>query len=190
MPKRNVPLVNDNYYHIYNRVIAGRKLFYTREDYVSYLTLWKTVEFSSCCRLISYCLMPNHYYYLIQVIDAHLFPKKMSYLFNCYLKSLNNSRNETGSYFKSRFKAKCIDNESYLMAVCAYIHLNPLKAGLITSLEQWSFSNCLEFLGKRSGTLWDKTFFAQHIQTPRNYESYLQTRYTEDGLELYIFKES
>ena len=189
MPSRKVPIINGNFYHIFNRVVKGRRLFYKTENYLFYLNLWKEVDFSTCCRLIAYCLMPNHYHYLIQIIDAALFPRKISYFFNRYLKSLNVSKKETGRYFENRFQAKLIDNERYLIGVCCYIHLNPIKANLVTSLDQWPFSNYLEFIGKRNGKLWDRKFFEEYIQFPSEYKEYIKSRYTEDGLGPYIFKD-
>ncbi len=189
MPIRSVPLVNGYFYHIYNRVVEGRKLFYVNDNYLFYLRLWKEVNFSACCRLIAYCLMPNHYHYLVQITDAVLFPKKISYLFTRYLKSLNTSRKETGRYFQNRFQGKWIDDESYLTRVCCYIHLNPLKANLVQTLEQWPFSNYLEFIGKRQGELWDRDFFYTYFHSPGDYESYITSRYAEEGLAPYLFKE-
>jgi putative transposase len=106
------------------------------------------------------------------------------------LKSLNSDRHETGRYFQNRFQAKLIDSDAYLITVCGYIHLNPVKANLVRSAEQWAYSNYLEFLGKRHGTLWDQTFFNQYIQHPANYEQYLRSKYTEEGLEPYTFEEN
>jgi len=189
MPTRNVPLINGYFYHIYNRVVEGRKLFYSDENYLFYLRRWKEVDFSTCCRLIAYCLMPNHYHYLVQITDAVLFPKKISYFFNRYLKSLNASRKETGRYFQDRFKAKWVDNEKYLIGVCCYIHLNPVKANLVPTLNQWPFSNYLEFIGKRNGELCDRNFFNTYFQSPLAYENYIQSRYSEEELEAYLFDE-
>jgi putative transposase len=189
MPSRKVPLINGNYYHIYNRVVEERKLFYSQENYLFYLKLWKEVDFSLCCRLCAYCLMPTHYHDLIQITDANLFPKKISYFFNRYLKSLSSSRNETGRYFENRFQAKYVDDESYLLTVCCYIHLNPIKAKLVTALDQWPYSNYLEFIGKRPGALWDRTFFDQYIQSSQNYEHYMTSQYTAEGLGPYIFED-
>lgn len=189
MPSRKVSLLNGYYYHVYNRVVTGRKLFYTEQNYLFYLKLWKEVDFSPCCRICAYCLMPTHYHYLVRITDAALFPKKISYFFNRYLKSLNSVRQETGRYFKNRFQVRLIDTEDYLITVCGYIHLNPVKANLVTSSEQWPYSNYLEFMGQRHGTLWDQTFFGQYIQHPANYEQYLRLKYTEEGLAPYIFEE-
>ncbi|MBI1929546.1 transposase [Candidatus Poribacteria bacterium] len=189
MPTRNIPLINGHFYHIYNRVVEGRKLFYSHENYIFYLKRWKEADFSTCCRLIAYCLMPNHYHYLVQITDAALFPKKVSYFFNRYLKSLNASRKETGHYFQNRYQAKWIDDERYLIRVCCYIHRNPVKANLVSTLNQWQFSNYLEFIGKRQGELWDRNFFNTYFQSPSDYERYIQSIYSEEGLEPYLFDE-
>ncbi|HEX9934899.1 MAG TPA: transposase [bacterium] len=187
MPRRSIPLLGDHYYHIYNRVIYGRKLFYSSQDYVDYLNLFKQIDFLSSCRLIAYCLMPNHYHYLAYIIDPELFSKKMMFFFNKFLKSLNVARHESGRYFVNRFQAKTVNNERYLIQLCCYIHLNPLKTGLVKSLEDWPFSNYLDFMGKRRGELWDKTFFDKFIGTATDYEGYIRSLWDDSKLEPYVF---
>ncbi|MBN2029713.1 transposase [bacterium] len=187
MPRRSIPLLNNHYYHIFNRVIQGRKLFHSNDDYIHYLTLFKEIDFSLCCRLIAYCLMPNHYHYLVHIVDPKLFSKKMMFFFNKYLKSLNTSRHESGRYFVNRFKAKVIEKEQYLLKLCCYIHLNPLKAGLVQSLEDWPFSNYLDFIGRRNLELWDKRFFEKFIGSHSNYHGFIHSLWDKSELEPYIF---
>ena len=187
MPSRSVPLVNGLYYHIFNRVSESKKLFYSQADYISYLTLWQDVDFSTCCKLIAYCLMPNHYHYLLQITDERLFPRKLSYFFNKYLKSLNTKRNEQGRYFENRFKAKVIEDERYLVGVCCYIHLNPVKANLVLSPRDWPFSNYLEFIGRRKGVLWDRLFLKEYFQSPSEYEEFIKSEYDETEVDQFGF---
>lgn len=188
MPRRNIPLLSNHYYHIYNRVIQGRKLFYSNNNYTFYLNLFKQVDFSQSCRMIAYCLMPNHYHFLVYITNPKLFSKKMMFFFNKYLKSLNTARKEQGRYFENRFKAKVIENELYLLGLCCYIHLNPLKSGLVKSLNDWPFSNYLEFIGKRHGDLWDSTFFQQFIVTHSNYLEFMAAQYNENDLKSIIIE--
>ncbi len=189
MPKREKPLENGRFYHVYNRVAPNKKLFYSAENYTYFLKLWKKTDFTLCCRLIAYCLMPNHYHFLVQMTDAALFTKKISYVFDRYLKALNNQRKESGQYFKDRFKAKIIENENYLLAVCCYIHLNPVKAHLVDSLAEWPFLNYFEFTGMRSGVLWDEGFFEEYVVSSSDYENYLASRYNDVEIGAYIFDE-
>jgi putative transposase len=189
MPKRDMPLVEGYYYHVYNRVNHDKNLFYSYDNYVYYLDLFKKVDFSASGRMIAYCLMPNHYHYLIQILDAGLFTKKMVFFFNKYLKSLNAARKETGPYFTNRFKAKSIEDEHYLLGLCCYIHQNPVKAGLVQSLDEWPFSNYLEFVGKRHGDIWDNIFFQEFIGTHSNYLAYMNKQYNEEDFKPLVFVE-
>ena len=187
MPKRTIPLIQDCFYHVYNRVEENRKLFYTDENYSFYLKLWGKVNFKQSCRILSYCLMPTHYHYLLQILDPLLFSKKMSYFFNVYCKSLNSQRNETGRFFTNRFKVKLIDNENYLMRLCAYIHLNPVRSNLAIAPEEWPYSNFLSCIGKNEDRIADQKFFKEMILTHSDYEEFIRTRYDQEGLDVYLF---
>ncbi|MCK5145495.1 transposase [bacterium] len=155
MPKRKVPLINDHFYHVYNRVEKGRKLFYNDEHYLFFLKLWLDVDFKSSCKILAYCLMPTHFHYLLQVLDSDLFSKKMSYFFNRYCKSLNTQTNQTGNIFPNRFKAKIITDEKYLTGLCGYIHMNPVRTEMVSAPEQWPYSNYLSCIGRGEDKICD-----------------------------------
>lgn len=63
-----------------------------------------------------------------------------------------------------------VDKEEYLIHLCRYIHLNPLKAGLVSRPEEWPYSNYLEWINKRDGTLKDEAFIKDHFTTIEEYE--------------------
>jgi putative transposase len=189
MPSRIVKLEDNYYYHIYNRVIEDKKLFYSTENYIFYLKLWNDIDFSNTCKVIAYCLMPTHYHYLLKIKNTTIFTKKISYLFNRYLKSLNTVRHEKGQYFRNRFKAKLIDDEKYLIQLCYYIHLNPLKSGIVKSLDDWPFSNYLAFIGKRNGKLIDQEFYREYIQSAKNYRDAIKTISFNKDFDKYIFED-
>jgi len=189
MPPRSTPLLPECYYHIYNKVVEGAKLFYSNHDFFLYLQLWQEVDFTSCCRLEAYCLMPTHYHYLVKMIYGKQFSKKLSYLFNIYLKTINNAQKHQGRFFSNRFQSRLVDNSDYLIHLCGYIHLNPIEAGLVKDIEKWPFSNYLEFAGKRNGKLWDPEFFTDHFSDHSTYEEFLKNKYDNEGLDKYIFKD-
>ncbi|MCP4417024.1 MAG: transposase, partial [Chloroflexi bacterium] len=72
--------------------------------------------------------------------------------------AVNRQRNRSGTLFEGRFKHKLVDRDGYLIHLRRYIHANPVKAGLVTRLEDWPFSNYLEWIGERPGTLVDYEF--------------------------------
>ena len=189
MPSRKVKLTNNCFYHIFNRTLDGRQLFYSNSDYIAYLKLWKEVDFTTCVRILAYCLMPNHFHYLFLITDETLFPRKISYFFNKYLTRLNALRNESGNFFKGRYQAKLVKDLQYLISLCGYIHLNPVEAGIVNVPEKWVFSNYLEFIGKRNGTLFDVELFDEYIKSSDYYVEYLKTRYSSDSLGPFLFDE-
>ena len=189
MPSRSVPLINGHYYHIYNRTVGFKKLFYSHDDYVYYTDLLKEIDFSPCCDLIAYCLMPNHYHYLVRITDKNLFPKKMSFFFSKYLYSLQQHQIESGRYFVNRYQNKLITDESYLIHLCCYIHLNSVKAGLVDSVEAWPYSNYYAFVGKTKDQIWSSEFWSEYIQSSANYRELLHMHDFEESIQPFFFSE-
>lgn len=189
MPSRKTPLINGHRYHIYNRVHEGTELFFSKINYLFFLNLWQEINFAECCRLLAYCLMPNHYHFLLRMTNAEKFPGKVSYLFDRYLKTITAASKRHSRFFENRFKNKLVEEDAYIIRLCCYIHMNPVKAGLATRLEDWPYSNYLEFIGKRSGKMWDAEFFYTYFKDFSEYEHLIKETYSEIGLEPYLFDE-
>ena len=66
---------------------------------------------------------------------------------------MNARYNRVGSLFQGAFQAKHVDRDYYLVYLSAYIHLNPVTAGLVQHAEKWEFSSFREYIGTRHGTL-------------------------------------
>ena len=87
-----------------------------------------------------------------------------------------------GSLFQSHTKAKRIDEVEFLPLVCFnYIYLNPLKAKLIKSLNDWPYSSFLDYTGERNGTLVNKVALSEVLDI--NFTNYRQDifEYLMDG---------
>jgi len=140
-------------YHIFNRGCNRNPIFYTDENY-RYLTekISTTVERFGV-DVIAYCLMPNHYHLLVQQNSEVPISKWLQYIFNGYSQAINKQEGRTGTLFEGRPKHILIDSDEYLLDVIAYIHFNPVAAGLTSKPVKWEFSNCLEWLGKRESML-------------------------------------
>jgi hypothetical protein len=141
--------------------------------------------------MIAYCLLPNHYHFLVRQNGdetAGLLPQK---IFNGYTKALNKRYSRTGTLFEGRYKAIHVDKEGYLLHLCRYIHANPIRHNLVTQLNDWPFSNYLEWVKLRKGTLIDYELVQEHFSTPQQYiqfvESYLNGIHKlPDGIEPYL----
>jgi putative transposase len=155
-------------YHIYNQGNRKQPLFYKRDHYLHFLKhVRKYVSPNSI--ILAYCLMPNHYHFLIQTTEKSIAPKKVGNIMSSELSNgfrmlqstfaqvINTERSEVGSLFKQKAQAKEIDKESLnLIHVYNYIHQNPVAASLVSEMGDWEFSSYRDFAGLRNGTLCNK----------------------------------
>jgi putative transposase len=93
------------------------------------------------------------------------FPYRVGILLSSYAQAINKQNNTTGSLFQQKTKAKILceqigeQKENYLMNCFFYLNRNPLKAKLVSDLNDWIYSSYLDYAGLRNGSLCDKDFF-------------------------------
>lgn len=158
-------LTPDTTYHIYNRANGNEPLFYQERNFSYFLKKYKE-HISPIADTFCYCLMPNHFHFLIRIksekelfnyfkIDdskllsnrtgfenlSGLITKKFSNLFNAYSKAINKQENRKGSLFMRPYKRKKVTDEKYLKKLVHYIHYNPVEARLAKKPEDWKHSS-------------------------------------------------
>ncbi len=152
MPYRTIAFEPGNFYHLYNRGNNRQNIFFERENYLHFLRLVRRYLTSEEVEILAYCLMPNHYHLLVHFKAGNL-SEQMKVLSLAYTKGMNARYNRVGALFQGRFGSSQVDRESYLVHLVRYIHLNPVKAGLVTHPNEWEFSSYREYAGQRQGTL-------------------------------------
>jgi putative transposase len=173
------PFVRGAFYHLYNRGIDGKDIFYSKGNYIYLLGIIKSSIKVYGVDLVAYCLMPNHYHFLArQQTDQPLF-RWIQYLFNVYSQALNHQLERHGSLFQGRAKHIVVDQDAYLIHLTQYIHYNPVSSRLVASPEKWPYSNYLECIGKRHGTLHNPEFLSNYFRKPSDYQEYMDS-YRED----------
>jgi putative transposase len=163
------------YYHVYNRGCNRESIFVGDENYRFLLRQIKKFLPDSSVTLIAYCLMPNHYHFMIRSDLDNRVAKFIQRLLNSYAQAFNRQQQRTGTLFEGRAKSIWIEDESYLLQLCRYIHLNPVAAGLVVKPEDWQYSNYLEWIGKRNGTLVDLEFVRAYFPKPEIYAEFVQS---------------
>ena len=107
-----------------------------------------------------------------------------------YTKAINKRFQRTGVLFQGQFQAKPVSTSSYLLNLCRYVHGNPVKDGLVADIAQWPYSNYLEWIGERNGTLVNKGFVQDNFDTADEYRKfvleYLRTRQLPADVLLYL----
>lgn len=173
MPRREIRYVPGGYYHIYNRGANKVSLFRSEENYYYSLRLLKEYRERLRISVVAYCLMPNHYHWLVRQdgnAPAGLLPQRV---WKAYSVAYNKLYHHTGTLFEDRYQAIHVCNADYLLHLCRYIHVNPVKHGIALTPDLWPFSNFLDWIDKRNGTLLDKAFIRAHFDRPQNYVAYV-----------------
>jgi len=173
MPSRAAIFVRGNYYHLYNRGVGKSLLFFNDDNYLYCLRLIKRNAQKFGVQVVAYCLMPNHYHFLLRQDSDVPLSKFINVLFNAYVQAVNRQQNRKGALFEGRFRHALVDRDEYLIHLSRYIHLNPRKANLVSNLDDWPYSNYLEWVGERSGTLIDLDVVRQYFPTPGLYREFV-----------------
>ncbi len=114
-------------YHIYNRGNRKGNIFLDTKDYLRFLKKLKEYKEKYAIEFMCYCLMPNHFHFLLRQKENGAITKFMLSLCTSYSKYFNLKHNYVGRLFQERFRAKIVETDEYLLHLSRYIHLNPLS---------------------------------------------------------------
>jgi REP element-mobilizing transposase RayT len=137
-------------YHVTSRGNALNKIFSDDQDRESFLsTLGSVVKrYNWLCH--AYCLMNNHYHLMVETPDANL-SIGMRQLNGIYTQKYNRRHHKPGHLFQGRFKAIVVQKENYLLELCRYVVLNPVRAGVVEKPEAWEWSSYRSTAGLSKG---------------------------------------
>ncbi len=152
---------NDGLYHIINRGNYRRDLFYSAKTKRAFIrTLIEACEKSGWW-LYAYVIMRNHYHLAIATPKGNLI-FGMQWLQSTFANRFNRLRGENGHLFQGRYKSLVVEPGTALCEVVNYIHLNPVRAGIVSigHVGDYAFSSLPKFLQrKREKVLHCKTGF-------------------------------
>ena len=171
MNKHHIPLVADNYYHLFNRAIGREKLFISYENY-RYFLQKMVLHVLPVADLFAYSLMPNHFHLLIRIkphknLAAHFKLKKarlfipekhnmadfimerISNWLNAYTKAFNKVYNRKGSLFIDYTKRSEARSEADITSFILYIHQNAVHHGLNKSIGRWPNDSYQNIIGRQ-----------------------------------------
>ena len=200
MPRRAIPFLPDQYYHFYNRGNNRQAVFFERDNYLYFL---RGIKKYVCPHVdvIAYCLMPTHYHILAQVRGKTSEVLKTSEVSSpvsramqkfgiSYTKAINKRFERVGALFQGQFQGKPITSDAHWVNLCVYIHANPVKDGLVALPEEWEYSNYLEWMNLREGTLVNREFVKDVFGTPAEYKQrvmeYIKTRNMPEDVQKYL----
>lgn len=158
--------LSNNLYHIYNQGNNQETIFLSRDNYLRFLQKFRVLV-SPYCNVLAYCLMPNHFHFMVEATEksadivqlGNVTSNKLSngfrLLLSEYAFEFNQINNRSGSLFRQKTKAKDLSeftDINYPLTCFNYTHLNPFEAGLVTLVQDWEFSSLRDYLELRKGT--------------------------------------
>ncbi len=108
-------------------------------------------RFDACA--LAYCLMNNHYHLVLQSRRGNL-ARVMRHINGVYTQAFNRRHEKSGHVFQGRYWSSLVDSDAYLLKVCAYVDLNPVRAGLAGKAVDWRWSSHQALVGTAPLPAW------------------------------------
>lgn len=128
------------------RGIRRKEIFSNEGDYGMFLTMLSRELERYQCKVHAYCLMTNHYHLLLETSEYEVW-KLMKNLAHNYAQYFNSVNSYQGHLFEGRYKACLVEDDTYFLQTSRYIHLNPVKAGIVENPEDYPWSSYRTMLG-------------------------------------------
>lgn len=126
-------------YHVIARGNARERIYRAEADYQLFLEILEqtTDRYGLCCH--DYCLMGNHYHLVVETPRANL-PLAMRQLNGLYARRFNLRHGRCGHVFQARYRSILVEKETYLLSLCRYVDLNPVRAGICAHPGEYRWS--------------------------------------------------
>jgi len=139
-------------YHITARGNERRKIYFAESDYEKFKQYIVEAKEKHDCIIHCYVLMGNHYHLIIETSRANL-SRVMHFINGAYTTYINVKRKRSGHLFQGRYKAIVIDADSYLLELSRYIHLNPVRAGIVENPGEYPYSSYKSYITKNKESM-------------------------------------
>ena len=133
-------------YHVTSRGDRREPIFDGDEDRRALLTVLAQAMDRFDAQVLAYCLMGNHYHFVLHTRQANL-SRLMRHVNGAYTQHFNRQHGKVGHLFQGRFKAILVDRDAYLLEVCRYVELNPVRAGIVPDPQAWAWSSYQSHVG-------------------------------------------
>ena len=140
-------------YHVTSRGDRREPIFQDDKDRLLFVDLLgHALERFDACAL-AYCLMDNHYHLVLCTRQPNL-SALMRHVNGVFTQRVNRRHGNVGHVFQGRYKAILVDRDAYLLEVCRYVDLNPVRAGMVASPQEWTWSSYRALAGMRQAPTW------------------------------------
>lgn len=199
---RKIVLADGQFYHVYNRGVERRTVFTNNWEFKRALNILKYYRFANLpirfsyllklaedervkilqdlnrtnnksVEIIAYCLMPNHFHFLLKQLQANGISRFVSNYTNSYTKYFNTKHERVGPLFEGIFKAVLVETDEQLIHLSRYIHLNPVVAFIVRDFEDYPWSSLQEYLNPNFESICDKDAVLNFFGSKSVYKKFL-----------------
>lgn len=198
---RKIVFANSEYYHLFNRGVERRPVFTNRREFFRAMELVNFYRFDKpslryskylalndeqrqnflvslkekSVEIASFCLMNNHFHFLVKQIRDNGISKFMANFMNSYTKYFNTKYQRVGPLFQGAFKAVHIESDEQLLHLSRYIHLNPVTSFKIKpkELKDYQWSSYPSYIGDSDVNFVDKDIIINFFTPPVKYEEFV-----------------
>jgi putative transposase len=130
-------------YHVLNRANGRMKIFEKAGDYEAFERTMAQARERFDMRVLAYCLMPNHWHVVLWPRKDHDLSNFVGWLTLTFTQRWHAHRNSagTGHLFQGRFKSFPVQTDEHLLTVLRYVEGNPVRAGLVSTAQEWRWSS-------------------------------------------------
>ena len=188
----------ESLYHIYNRGNNSRIIFYEKRNYSYFLEKVKR-HFIPHLGILAYCLMPNHFHFLVYTRKGMKkvdFSNDLKVMLRSYTRAINKQEGFTGSLFQQHTKTKPLEDVSHPMTLSHrmtdsnypltcfhYIHQNPMKARLVSKMEDWKMSSFREYAGMSEQSICSRSLAYELLDISSDPKVFLAESYKRQIIE-------
>lgn len=199
---RKIVLANGEYYHVFNRGVEKRPVFTSKNEFLRALDLLRFYRFDTppvryskylslenerrqevldsldqkAVDILAYCLMDNHFHFLVRQASDNGIAKFMANFTNAYTKYFNTKHQRVGPLFQGPFKSVHIADDEQLLHVSRYIHLNPVLGYKIKAeeLEHYTWSSYPDYVKNSEEEVIEKNEILNFFAKQKKQKDYAQ----------------
>ena len=147
-------VIPDVPHHVTQRGNRRQPVFFSDEDYAAYRDLVAAACAANQVRCMAWCLMPNHVHLILRPASADGLRAALAEAHRRYSRRINFAHGWTGYLWQGRFASYAME-DAHLMTAVRYVELNPVRAGLVKTAENWRWSSAKAHVTGRADGLTD-----------------------------------
>ena len=148
MPRHPRLFIPGGIYHVYCRVARGEFVFDDDCEAVEFVETLRDVRDLDGWSILAWCLMGNHYHLVVKTRHVDLW-RSMARLQGRISRAHNRRHRYLGRLWQTRYRARVVDTNEYFRQAVAYVHLNPVSAGIVDDPGDYVYSGHREIIGAR-----------------------------------------